>query len=530
MLHTWESLGLPGKSNELEIESDVVVVGSGAGGAPLAYELSAAGYSVTVLEEGGYFPTESFGFDCCQSVKTLYRDGGMSFSVGVPIGLCPTGKTVGGTTTINQGTALRMPPRVLGSWQSEHGIDELSYEELSLYYQAVEEFIYVSKSDPEVVGNNAQKFMEGAKSLGLSAEYLPRNAKDCEGFGVCCFGCPSGAKQSTNVSYIPEAVAKGAQVYADCRVDKVLVENDRTRGVEARFVDHETGELGPRLTAHGRVVVLACGAIGTPLLLSRNRLANSSGQVGRNYRMHPCMQVVPVFSERTDPHRGVSQSAWVDDFIDQGISLETTVLPPDMLSMTIPHAAAKHSEIMSQYPNSGLFGIMIKDSSSGRVLPRPGGGASILYQIGKPDVEAMNLGNVVAAEIAFAAGAERVITMIAGHDELTSMADVERLRRSKVKARQYYAMSGWHPMGTCRMGGDPSTSVVRSTGEAWDVGNLFICDASIFPTSLGVNPQLTIMALSMRCAGFIDEKLAGEFRFDEELEQYVRLEGADSTV
>ncbi|MHB8894460.1 MAG: FAD-dependent oxidoreductase [Candidatus Geothermincolia bacterium] len=524
-MHTWESLGLPGNKSEMELESDVVVVGTGAGGAPLAYELSAAGYSVTLLEEGGYFPTESFGFDCCSAVKSLYKDGGMTFALGVPIALCPVGKTVGGTTTINQGTALRMPPDVLETWRADYGVDNLMYDELSLYYQAVEEFIYVSRSEPSVAGHNAQKFIDGARSLGLDADYLPRNAKDCEGFGVCCFGCPSGAKQSTNVSYIPEAIMKGAEVYADCKVEKVLQSDGRATGVTARFVDHETGFQGPRLTAHGKVVVLACGAIGTPMLLFHNKLANSSGQVGRNYRMHPVTQVVPIFDERTDPHRGVSQSAWVHDFLDQGISLETTVLPPDMLSMTIPHAAGKHAEIMSQYPYSGLFGVMIKDSSSGRIIPRPGGGSTILYQIGRKDLDAMAFGNVVAAEIAFAAGAERVITMIAGHDELTGMADVERLRNSRIKARQYYAMSGWHPMGTCRMGGEAASSVVRPTCETWDVDNLFICDASIFPTALGVNPQLTIMALSMRCAGFIDEKLTGQ-----ELEKSLRLEDAATSA
>lgn len=509
MIHTWKSMGASKETGDIQLGSDVVVVGSGAGGAPLAYELSAAGYSVTVLEEGGHFPTESFGFDCCNAVKSLYWDGGMSFSIGIPAALCPVGKTVGGTTTINQGTALRMPPDVLREWNSDHGIEGLSYEELCLYYQAVEEFIFVSKPDPSVVGSNAHKFIEGARSLGLRAEYLPRNAKDCEGFGVCCFGCPSGAKQSTNVSYIPEAVAKGAQVFADCRVEEVLIKDGRAQGVAGRFVDHETGQVGPHLQVSARVVVIACGAIGTPTLLLRNRVANSSGQVGKNYRMHPVTQVVPIFDEKTEPHRGVSQSAWVDDFICDGISLETTVLPPDMLSMAIPHPALRHAEIMSRYPYTGLFGVMLKDTSSGRVIPRPLARSAIMYQPNRRDIDRMTFGNAVAAEIAFAAGASRVVTMISGHEELRSMADVERLKSSRVKARQYFAMSGWHPMGTCRMGGDPDTSVVRPTGESWDVSGMFVCDASVFPTALGVNPQLTIMALSMRCAGFIDDTLAG---------------------
>jgi choline dehydrogenase-like flavoprotein len=510
MLHTWESLGLLAKSGEVELESDVVVVGSGAGGAPLAYELSAEGYSVTVLEEGGYFPTESFRFDCRDAVLRMYRDGGLTFALGMPITLCPVGKTIGGTTTINQGTALRMPPHVLAEWRTGYGLRDLSRDELSLYYSAVEEFLYVSKPDPEIAGRNAAKFLEGSKRLGFKGEYLPRNAKDCEGYGVCCFGCPTGAKQSTNVSYIPEAVKKGAEVYADCNVERVLVEDGRAKGVVGRFVKHDTGEKGPRVTVHASVVVLACGTLGTPLVLARSRLANSSGQVGRNYRVHPCTQVVPVFEERIDPHRGISQSAWVHDFLNQGISLETTVLPPDMLSMSIPHASREHAAIMAQYPHSGLFGVMIKDSSSGRIIPRPGRRSALMYQTGGEDLKRMTLGNVVAAEIAFAAGAKSVYTMIAGHSRLSSAKDLNRLKTARINARQYFAMTGWHPMGTCRMGGDPEWSVTRHTGETWDVANLFISDGSVFPTSLGVNPQLTIMALSVRCAGFIDERLSGD--------------------
>lgn len=519
MLHTWESLELGRKKKTIELESDVVVVGSGAGGAPLAYELSAQGYSVTLLEEGGYFPTESFRFDCRQAVMSLYRDGGLTFAAGIPATLCPVGRTVGGTTTINQGTALRMPRGVLADWKCFHGIDDISYEELCLYYQAVEEFIYVSKPDPDIAGLNASRFLEGARALGLQASYLPRNAKDCEGYGVCCFGCPSGAKQSTNVSYIPEAVKKGAEVYADCRVEKIMTENSKATGLAGRFYKHDTGARGPRIKVHGKVVVLAGGTNGTPLLLMKNGLAGTSGQVGRNDALHPVTQVVPVFDERIDPHRGVSQSAWVHDFLGEGISLETTVLPPDMLSMTIPQASAEHAAIMSEYPNSGLFGVMVKDSHTGRILPRPGGKFAVLYQIGREDLKRMTRGNVVAAEIAFAAGAKRVYTMIAGHTRLDGPGDVKRLKASKVRARQYFAMSGWHPMGTCRMGGDPDTSVVKPTGETWDVDNLFVSDASVFPTALGVNPQLTIMALSMRCAGFIDERLSGKSAVEELMEQ-----------
>lgn len=482
----------------------------------MAHELASEGHSVVVLEQGGYFPTESFQFNCTESVRRLYLNSGLTFAIGVPTVLCPVGKTVGGTTTINQGTALRIPRHVLQEWRVGNGLKEIDPEEMSLYYAAIEEFLFVKKADPEVAGNNARKFLEGASKLGLQGGYLPRNAKDCEGYGVCSFGCPSGAKQSMNVSYIPEAVKKGADVYADCKVTRVLTENGRAVGVEGFFKKHDTRQKGPAVSVSAKVVVLAGGTIGTPLLLMRNKLANSSGEVGWNYRLHPVTQVVPIFEERIDPHKGISQSAWVDEFLAERISLETTVLPPDMLAMAVPAACDNHSDVMSLYPYTGLIGCMLRETSKGRIVPGLKHGFYIFYQINWEDVRRMKLANVIASEIAFAAGAKRVLTFMAGHNELTSLQDLKRLKSEKVSSRQFMALSGWHPMGTCRMGDDPESSVVRHTGETWDVENLFISDASVFPTSIGVNPQLTIMAFSLRCAGFVDEKLIGESGSQEE--------------
>ncbi len=509
MLHTWESLQLAKKSKKMELEADVVVVGSGAGGAPIAYELAGEGHAVILLEEGGYYPTECFRFDCKEAVSKLYRNSGLTFSLGMPIIICPVGRSIGGTTTINQGTSLRVPPGVLKEWQTGYGLHEINAEEMSLYYNAVEEFLFVKKADPEVAGKNAAKFVEGAKKLGMDADYLPRNAKDCEGYGVCSFGCPSGAKQSTNVSYIPEAVKRGAEVYADCKVHTILTQNGRATGLEARFIKNDTGEKGPELRVNAQVVVLSGGTIGTPLLLMKNRLANSSRQVGKHYRMHPCSVAVPIYDEQINPTKGISQSAWVHDFLSEGLSLETTVLSPDMLAMSIPSVSDRHAAIMSQFPHSGLVGAMVKDTSSGRIIPRPGGQFAILYQINREDLRRMQLGNILISEIAFAAGAKKVYTYIAGHTELRGQKDLERLRGSKIGPMDYLALSAWHPMGTCRMGSDPSWSVVDHTGETWDVKDLFISDASTFPTALGVNPQLTIMAQALRIAGHIDESLSG---------------------
>lgn len=509
MLHTWESLNLGSAKKNMELAADVVIIGSGAGGAPIAYELAGEGHSVVLLEEGGYYPTESFRFNSKESVNSLYRNGGLSFTLGMPIIICPVGRSIGGTTTINQGTSLRIPPAVLKEWQTGFGLHDIDADEMGLYYNAVEEFLFVKKADPEVAGVNAAKFVEGARKLGMDADYLPRNAKDCEGYGVCSFGCPSGSKQSTNVSYIPEAAKRGAEIYADCKVKKIITENGKATGVEAQFIKADTRERGPRVKVKAKVVVLSGGTIGTPLLLMNNRMANSSKQVGKNLRIHPCSTVTPVYEEEINPMKGISQSAWVHDFLSEGLSLETTVLPPDMLAMTMPAVSDRHAAIMAQFSHTGLFAAMVKDTTRGRVLPRPGGQFVMLYQINREDLRRMQLGNILISEIAFAAGAKKVLTFIAKHSVLNSPKDVEKLRESRIGPMDYLALSAWHPMGTCRMGSDPSWSVVNHTGETWDVPNLFISDASTFPTALGVNPQLTIMVQALRIAGHIDERLAG---------------------
>src|SRR5450756_3148219 len=166
-------------------------------------ELSEAGRQVVVIEAGRHFTREDFNLRMDFAFVDMYWDGGQVMTVGAPMFLLPQGKTLGGTTTINSGTCFRMPHRVLKKWHIDYGLWQITEEELDLYYSAVQEYLFVQKADKEVMGQNALLFLEGAQKLGLSGGIIARNAKDCEGYGVCCFGCPSDAKQSANVSYIP---------------------------------------------------------------------------------------------------------------------------------------------------------------------------------------------------------------------------------------------------------------------------------------------------------------------------------------
>lgn len=494
---------------DIRREADVVIVGSGAGGGPIAKELAEAGYRIVVLEEGGHFTREDFDFRAGQALINLYRDGSQCISLGLPVLVIPQGKTVGGTTTINSGTCLRIPRHVLKRWHLECGLRDIAEEELNLLYGAVEEYLFVKRADPEVVGKNNLAFLAGAEKLGYSGGFLPRNAKDCEGFGVCAYGCPSGAKQSVNVSYIPDAVAAGADVYTRCRAERVLTRSGRAVGVSGRFLDPFTGRKGHRIEVTASIVVLAGGAMQTPSFLMHNRICLSSGRVGKNLSIHPCGAAMALMDEPLENPKGIPQSTYVDEFAPDGIMLEGVTLPPAVTSVTLPWGGRRHAETMLRYPNIGYFGSMISEHDSvGKVVAGPSASQPLtLYRLGAGDMERMKRSILLTAEIWFAAGAKRVYTPIYGFKEITGPRDLLRLARTRINRASVYGLSAYHPMGTCSMGSDPDWSVVKSTGEAWDMENLFICDASILPTSLGVNPQLTVMALSLRTAGFIDERL-----------------------
>jgi hypothetical protein len=501
----------PGEfDKDLRLEADVAVIGSGAGGGPLAKELAEAGYRVVVLEEGGHFTREDFNFKPGEAFLRMYRDAGQTVTLGLPVILLPQGCTVGGTTTVNSGTCLRIPRTVLRRWQLENGLKDLTSEELDLLYAALEEYLFVKRADPEVVGKNALLFKEAAERLGYSAGFLPRNAKDCEGFGMCPYGCPTDSKQSVNVSFIPDAVRAGAEVFTRCRVTHILTRGGRAVGVRGYLYDPVTRKRLRSMEVHSPVVALCGGALQTPSLLFHNRLCLSSGTVGRNLYIHPCGSTLALLGEELGNPKGIPQSTYVDEFSSEGIELEGATLPPSVFAITLPWPGKKHSELMALYPYFGTFGSMISEHDSrGRVLPGPSPRQPLVtYRLGYQDAQRMKLSILLMAEIWFEAGARKVITPIQGFLELDSPRDLSALARATIKPHQFIGLSAYHPMGTCPMGGDPENSVVRPTGETWEVENLFICDASVLPTSLGVNPQLTIMALSVRTAGFIDDKLS----------------------
>src|SRR6478735_8708402 len=303
-------------------ECDVVIVGSGAGGAAAAAELAEAGLDVIVLEAGGHFNRDNYPGGHLDSIATLYRDAGLTMAEGNPPIPVPVAKVVGGTTVINSGTCFRAPDPVLENWRSQYGVSWAG--ELDADYAEAEDFLRVTQLDPEQMGRNGQLALEGAAALGASAAPISRNAASCVQCSSCPFGCAIDAKRGMHVSYLPRAVAAGARVRVRVEAQRVLVEEGRATGVACSARD-EQGRRRPFTVRARRAVIAAGGSFGTPELLLRSGLGGR--QVGRNLHIHPACWVGARYDEEVRGWDGVMQSYYVDEWEHAGILLEATFTP-----------------------------------------------------------------------------------------------------------------------------------------------------------------------------------------------------------
>ena len=474
------------------VDADVCVIGSGAGGATFAAELAEAGYDVVVVEEGSYYTTRDFTADTSAMVRQLYRDGGATMALGNPPVMYQEGRAVGGSTVINGGMSWRTPDKILARWERQ-GLTNIA-RDLEPAFERVEKRIHVAPMDEEAIGTDNWLLKKGADAKGWKIIGNLRNQAHCVGSNRCAFGCPTGAKQSSLVSYIPRALHYGARIFADVRVDQILRHGKRATGVIGRVKG-----TGHRLTVRAKLTVSACGAIHTPALLARSGFKSPSRMVGKNLSMHPNVKVVAIFDEPVTNWRGAHQAFQVREFEDQGLVFAAIGMPPSILAMSFPHRGAQLGELMAQYDNMVLAGMLCEDTTTGRVVSVDGK-PQAFYQLAEADAENLRAGVSRLCELLFAAGAKRILLPFHGAKDLYTADDARKLLDMPIKA------GGWevvtvHMMGTARMGADRSTAVTDPHGMVYDADRLMIADASLFPTPIGVNPMETIMALATRAAG-----------------------------
>jgi choline dehydrogenase-like flavoprotein len=485
----------------LEDQADVVVVGTGAGGGALAGEL-AGGRSVVLVEEGNYLDPAEYNGDPLDMTIRLYRSAGMTAAVGRPGIALPLGCTVGGTTVINSGTCHPPPPETLARWRDQFGVRaaDLTPDGLAPYVARVEAVLNVSAVPEEYLGESARIFRRGIDALGMHGAPLKRAQRNCRGTGLCCFGCPRNAKQTTLLTYLPRAVHAGARLYANCRVDRLLLQEGRAVGVSGQLLHPETRQpTGHRLEVRARVVVMSAGAIGTPATLLRAGVRAQSGRLGRGLSMHPATKVLAEMPEPVDGFHGVPQSFYVDEWFKDGIVFEGIFVPPAIAALALPGFGRAHQDQLARYRHIASFGMFVIDDSVGKVKVDPFGDPLVLYDLSRADTARAHRGLALLCRAFLAAGAKTVIPVVHGFPILRSQAELSAFEAARVRAVDLELM-GFHPMGTARMGPDPKTAVVDEDLASHDVPGLYVCDASVFPSALGVNPQETIMTLATRLA------------------------------
>lgn len=493
-----------------EESCDVIVVGSGAGGAVIAAQLAESGRKVIVLEEGPYYrPSEYQRFTPAQSVRRLFREAGMYTALGIgqtPLISLTMGRAVGGSSLLTGGVCFRIPGEVHHRWVHDLGLDELGERDLEEAYLDVERRASVKEVPEHMRSESTRLFVEGARRLGIGMSPLRRNTgDDCEGNARCNFACPVGAKRSVDVAYLPSAIAHGARVISDALVESVIIENGRAAGVSGRLLGGERGAPSHRFRIKAPVVVAACGTIHTPLLLGASGVGQKSPSLGRNITVHPGVRVVARFDHDVNGWDGSLQSVYSDDFASEGIKLVGVYTAVNVLAAGLPGVGPALRKRAREIKQCAVFGAMIHDEGGGTVRPGPSREALLSYEMAPLDLQRLRKGITILAEMAMAAGAREVITSVFGFPALTSMDQARALEREPYDARRIECMA-FHPLGSARVANDPRRGIVDQSGESFELPGLFVADGSILPTSIGVNSQVPIMAMATRIGWRLAER------------------------
>lgn len=478
---------------DLTLSADVVVVGTGPGGAACARALARGGAKVVLLEEGPPYPR--FARSQGDTMRFHMQEGGAMVARGNALMPIAAGRGVGGGTLVNSAIAWRTPKYVLDDWEGRLSDSRFSHAALTPVFDELWEMLGIWKTRPEVAGGNNALIVRGVEKLGLDGGYLERATPMCAGCGFCYFGCPSGGKASMDMNLLVDACNAGARIQADTRVDTILVEGGRAVGVTGRMLHPEDRRVGGRVTVRAPRTVIAAGGIGTPRLLHHAGLAKTLGPaVGQGLHVHPGNTVLGLCDEVVDLWKGATQGAYFH--------------PPDLPGV-LPHSFSAPAEVclgMLAAPGPGmkqaiaelpyLCGciVMVSDTGEGSVGANADGSAAIRYQYADVDLDRTKKGMVWAAKVLLAGGAHTLFAPVHGVPRCKTAEELEAaLARTTIKDFTLYAA---HPMSTCRMGLDPATSVIGPDAQAHGLPGLYLADSSIFPTSLGVNPSLTTMAMA----------------------------------
>ena len=502
----------------LELEADVVIVGTGAGGGTAAETLSKAGLSVVMLEAGPLKTSSQFDMQERAAYRDLYQEGtGRGTKDGGMVIL--QGRSVGGSTTVNWTTSFRTPPETLKFWGEHMGVSGCSVEEMAPHFARMEERLNIHQW-PQAPNRNNAMLQLASEKLGYQWATIHRNVRGCLNLGFCGLGCPVDAKQSMLTTTIPVALDNEAKLVHHARVVRVLREGDAVIGVEAEaLTPNVRGTTGQRITVRASRTVLAGGAMNTPAILLRSKVPDPHDRIGKRTFLHPTTLTMAIYPDTIDPYYGAPQSIYSDHFQWQhihdgpvGFKLEVPPLQPAFAAGFYSTAGEEISSSMDQLPNTQCMIALMRDGfheeSQGGVVELGDAGQPVLdYPINEYLLEGVRRSWEIMLEMQFETGCKSARP---AHKQARHYSTMKEARAGLAElqiAPHKVTVGSAHVMGGSPMGDDPTNSVCDCDGKFHHLDNLYVMDGSLFPTSIGANPQLSIYGLVSK----LSSQLASQF-------------------
>lgn len=509
----WQVTDAATLTRDLVLDCDVAIVGSGAGGGMAAETLAAQGLRVILLEEGALKSSRDFRLLEHQAYPALYQEAAARKTADKGVTILQ-GRTVGGSTTVNWTSSFRTPPETLAWWRNAHGLKTLTETELAPWFARAEARVGVADW-PVAPNENNQRLAAGCQALGIPFGHIRRNVRGCWNLGYCGMGCATNAKQSMLVTTIPAALAHGARLITRVRVERLGFNAAQDRVEQVRCVALGADGLHP----NGRVVdiraaqvVLSAGAIGTPAVLLRSHAPDPYALLGKRTFLHPVALSGARFDQPVEPYNGAPQTVYSDHFLRTqpidgplGYKLEVPPVHPLLLGATLSGFGSGHAALMQALPNLQVTLALLRDgfhpdSLGGTVQLNDDGLPVLDYPLNDPVWDGIRRGWLTMAEVQFAAGAREVLTVHESAGPVTSWAAARRQIAGLPLAAGLARVVSAHVMGGAAMGADARSGVVDHQGRHWQLENLTVIDGSVFPTSIGANPQISVYAFSLRAA------------------------------
>lgn len=492
------------------LSADVVVIGTGAGGGMAASELARAGLRVCALEEGPWLDLSDMSQREDDMLPKLYQERGARATADRAIRVL-SGRCVGGSTVHNMNLCKRTPEPILEQWARDFSVSGASAKALDPVFASVERDLSVSEIPAASRNANNRTLERATRTLGWRGGPLSHNRVGCQESGFCELGCPFNGKQNALKVLVPDALAHGATVISDARVDRIVHTDGRALGVEGVLLDAR-GRAHAELHVAARAVVLAASAVGSSVLAIKSGLPDPHDRIGRGFHLHPGGAVIGRFDEKIDGYRGIPQSYECTEFLDlapgsdRRVWITTAFAHPVGAAVLLPGFGREHARWMASYSHLGVLTAMVHDETDGRIRVASDGRPSIEYVLGDSDRRQLARGLSACAELLLAAGAREVMIPAAPSIAVRGKRDLAVLDTGVPRGLTLAAV---HPLGGLSFGDDPRRSVMTSRGEHHHVRGVFALDGSLFPTSLGVPPQISIYSFARHLSRHVVERLHG---------------------